>query len=152
MIGSFLGVLPILTPPLCALAFIMCSKSNPLVVFALDLMSTYEGGHTIFGLLGQANLTQNDVLQFHPFTPWWVLSHRHVPSSPRSAHSRAGWHCEPLWSVDSLVYPHSTSQALCHLANTCSRSGLGQEQRCCPGLFQMGYKPPVSKTPECRRL
>jgi hypothetical protein len=25
-------------------------------------MSTYEGEHTIFGLLGQANLTQNDVL------------------------------------------------------------------------------------------
>jgi hypothetical protein len=24
---------------LCALAFIMCSKSSPLVVFALDLMS-----------------------------------------------------------------------------------------------------------------
>jgi hypothetical protein len=39
----------------------MCSKSNPLVVFALDLMSTYEGEHMIFGLLGQANLTQNDV-------------------------------------------------------------------------------------------
>jgi hypothetical protein len=51
---------------LCALAFIMCSKSNPIVVFALDLMSTYEGEHMIFGLLGQANLTQNDVLQFHP--------------------------------------------------------------------------------------
>jgi hypothetical protein len=33
-------------------------------VFALDLMSTYEGEHTIFGLLGQANLTQNDVLQW----------------------------------------------------------------------------------------
>jgi hypothetical protein len=33
---------------LCALAFIMCSKSNPLVVFALDLMSTYEGEHMIF--------------------------------------------------------------------------------------------------------
>jgi hypothetical protein len=33
----------------------MCSKSNPIVVFALDLMSTYEGEHTIFGLLGQAN-------------------------------------------------------------------------------------------------
>jgi hypothetical protein len=32
----------------------MCSKSSPLVVFALDLMSTYEGEHTIFGLLGQA--------------------------------------------------------------------------------------------------
>jgi hypothetical protein len=40
----------------------MCSKSSPLVVFALDLMSTYEGEHTIFGLLDQANLTQNDVL------------------------------------------------------------------------------------------
>jgi hypothetical protein len=36
-------------------------------VFALDLMSAYEGEHTIFGLLGQANLTQNDVLQFYPF-------------------------------------------------------------------------------------
>jgi hypothetical protein len=59
MLASFLGVLPILIPPLCALAFIMCSKSNPLV-FALDLMSTYEGEHTIFGLLGQANLTQNE--------------------------------------------------------------------------------------------
>jgi hypothetical protein len=28
----------------------MWSKSNPLVVFALDLMSAYEGEHTIFGL------------------------------------------------------------------------------------------------------
>uniref|UniRef100_A0A8C0XRU3 Peripheral plasma membrane protein CASK n=1 Tax=Castor canadensis TaxID=51338 RepID=A0A8C0XRU3_CASCN len=46
----------------------MCSKSNPLIVFALDLMPAYEGKHTIFGLLGQANLTQNDVLQFHQFT------------------------------------------------------------------------------------
>jgi hypothetical protein len=27
-------------------------------------MSTYEGEHMIFGLLGQSNLTQNDVLQF----------------------------------------------------------------------------------------
>jgi hypothetical protein len=54
MLANFLGVLPIPTPPLCALAFIMCSKSNPVVVFALDLMSTYEGEHTIFGLLGQA--------------------------------------------------------------------------------------------------
>jgi hypothetical protein len=51
MLANFLGVLPILTPPLCALAFIMCSKSNPIVVFALDLMSTYEREHTIFGLL-----------------------------------------------------------------------------------------------------
>jgi hypothetical protein len=68
MLDNFLGVLPILTPPLYALPFIMCSKSNPLVVFALDLMSAYEGEHMILGLLGQANLTQNDVLQFHPFT------------------------------------------------------------------------------------
>jgi hypothetical protein len=60
MLANFLGVLPIFTPPLCALAFIMCSKSNPIVVFALDLRSTYEGEHMIFGLLGQANLTQND--------------------------------------------------------------------------------------------
>jgi hypothetical protein len=71
MLASFLGVLPILTPPLCALAFIIYSKSNPIVVFALDLMSTYEGEHMIIGLLGQANLTQNDVLQFHPFTSEW---------------------------------------------------------------------------------
>jgi hypothetical protein len=62
MLANFLGVLPILTPYLCAVTSIMCSKSNPLVVFALDLMSTYEGEHTIFGLLGQANLTQNDVI------------------------------------------------------------------------------------------
>jgi hypothetical protein len=46
----------------------MQSKSYPLVVFALDLKSTYEEEHTIFGLLGLANLAQDDVLQFHPFT------------------------------------------------------------------------------------
>jgi hypothetical protein len=62
MLSSFLGVLLILIPPLCALTFIMCSKSNPLVVFALDLMSAYDGEHTIFDLLVQANLTQNDDL------------------------------------------------------------------------------------------
>jgi hypothetical protein len=32
MLANFLGVLPILTPPLCALTFIMCSKSNPIAV------------------------------------------------------------------------------------------------------------------------
>jgi hypothetical protein len=68
MLANFSGVLPILSPPLCALTFVMCSKSNPFVVFALDLMSACEGEHMIFGLLGQANLTQNDVLQFYPFT------------------------------------------------------------------------------------
>jgi hypothetical protein len=71
MLANYLGVLPILISPLCALAFILWSKFNHLVVFALDLMSAYEGEHTIFGLLGQANLTQNDVLQFHPFTSEW---------------------------------------------------------------------------------
>jgi hypothetical protein len=68
MLANFLGVLPILISPLCALAFILGSKFNPLVVFALHLMSAYKGEHTIFGLLGQAILTQNDVLQLHPFT------------------------------------------------------------------------------------
>jgi hypothetical protein len=42
MLSSFLGVLPTLIPPLCALAFILWSKFNPLVVFALDLMSAYR--------------------------------------------------------------------------------------------------------------
>jgi hypothetical protein len=36
-------------------------------VFALDLKSADEGEHRIFGLLGLANLAQDDVLQFHPF-------------------------------------------------------------------------------------
>jgi hypothetical protein len=49
----------------------MWSKSNLNIVFALDLMSAYEEEHTIFGLLGLANLTQDDVLQFHPFTCKW---------------------------------------------------------------------------------
>jgi hypothetical protein len=34
-------------------------------VFDLDLKSAYEGEHKIFGLLGQANLAQDDVLKFH---------------------------------------------------------------------------------------
>jgi hypothetical protein len=55
------------TSPMCS-PLIMGPKSNPLVVFALGLKSAYEGEHTIFGLLSLANLTQNDVLQFHPFT------------------------------------------------------------------------------------
>jgi hypothetical protein len=40
----------------------MCSKSNPLVVFGLDLMSAYEGEHMIFGLLGQVCLCFDCVL------------------------------------------------------------------------------------------
>jgi hypothetical protein len=49
----------------------MWSKSNSVAAFALDLKSAYEGEHKIFGLLGLANLAQNDVLQFHPFTCKW---------------------------------------------------------------------------------
>jgi hypothetical protein len=36
--------------------------------FALDIKSAYKGEHTIFGLLSLANLAEDDVLQFHPFT------------------------------------------------------------------------------------
>jgi hypothetical protein len=43
----------------------MWPKSNHTAVFALDLKSAYEGEHTIFGLVSLADLTQNDVLQFH---------------------------------------------------------------------------------------
>jgi hypothetical protein len=49
----------------------MWSKSNHIAAFALDLKSAYEGEHTIFGLLSLANVAQNDVLQFHPFTCKW---------------------------------------------------------------------------------
>jgi hypothetical protein len=50
---------------------VMWSKSSYIATFALDLKSTYEGEHTIFGLLSLANLAQNNVLQFHPFTCKW---------------------------------------------------------------------------------
>jgi hypothetical protein len=49
----------------------MWPKSNHIAVFALALKSTYEGEHMIFGLLSMANLAQNDVLQFYPFTWEW---------------------------------------------------------------------------------
>jgi hypothetical protein len=39
----------------------MCSKSNPIVVFALDVMSAHEGEHTIFGLFDHIDGTQYDV-------------------------------------------------------------------------------------------
>jgi hypothetical protein len=40
----------------------MWSKSNHIAAFALDLKSSYEGEHTIFGLLSLADLTKNGVL------------------------------------------------------------------------------------------
>jgi hypothetical protein len=46
----------------------MWHKSNNIAVFALDLKSAYEREHRIVGLLSLADLAQNDVLQFHPFT------------------------------------------------------------------------------------
>jgi hypothetical protein len=36
-------------------------------------MSAYEGEHTIFGLLGQANLTQNDAEQ--PFLKTYFIDY-----------------------------------------------------------------------------
>jgi hypothetical protein len=44
---------------------VMWPKSNHITSFALDLKSTYEREHTIFGLLSLANLAQNDVLQLN---------------------------------------------------------------------------------------
>jgi hypothetical protein len=44
----------------------MWPKSNNIAAFALDLKSTYEGEHMIFGFLSLDNLAENDVLQFHP--------------------------------------------------------------------------------------
>jgi hypothetical protein len=44
------------------------TQVNNIAAFALDLKSTYEGEHMIIGLLSQANLAPDDVLQFHPFT------------------------------------------------------------------------------------
>jgi hypothetical protein len=52
MLASFLGVLPILTPPLCALAFIMCSKSNPLVVC---VSSSHVAFQTLVHMLSHTN-------------------------------------------------------------------------------------------------
>jgi hypothetical protein len=46
----------------------MWSQFNHIAAFALDLKSAYEGENTIFGLPSLADLAQNDVLQFHPFT------------------------------------------------------------------------------------
>jgi hypothetical protein len=40
---------------------VMWPKSNHIAAFVLDLKSTYEGEHMIFGLLSLANFAQNDV-------------------------------------------------------------------------------------------
>jgi hypothetical protein len=49
----------------------MWCKSNHIAAFALDLKSTYEGEHMIFGPQSLATIAQNDVLQFNPFTFKW---------------------------------------------------------------------------------
>jgi hypothetical protein len=46
----------------------MWPMSNNITAFVLGLKSTYEGQHTIFGLLSLANFVWDDVLQFYPFT------------------------------------------------------------------------------------
>jgi hypothetical protein len=77
----------------------MCSKSSALVVFALDLKSAYEGEHMIFGLLGLANLAQDDVMQFHPFT-WWfpkqVRNWRLLVGALRVSPFHVAWGCYAL--------------------------------------------------------
>jgi hypothetical protein len=52
----------------------MWPKSKKYCCICLDLKSTYEREHTIFGPLSLPNLTQNDVLQFRPFT-WEIIFH-----------------------------------------------------------------------------
>jgi hypothetical protein len=36
--------------------------------FVLGLQHTYKGEHAAFGLLSLAKFTEDDILQFHPFT------------------------------------------------------------------------------------
>jgi hypothetical protein len=50
---------------MCALT-LSCEPSP--ITHEGDLKSVYKGEHMIFGLLSLADLAQNDVLQFHPFT------------------------------------------------------------------------------------
>jgi hypothetical protein len=42
--------------------------SNNITAFALDLKSAYEGEQAIFDFLSLAKFTEDDALQFHPFT------------------------------------------------------------------------------------
>jgi hypothetical protein len=50
-----LGFLPFPIPPVCVLPLVCDPMSNNITAFVLDLQSTYEGEHTIFGLLRLAN-------------------------------------------------------------------------------------------------
>jgi hypothetical protein len=52
-------------------SLVIWPKCNYIAVIALDLKSAYEGEYMIFGLLSQADLAQNDVIQFHSFTCKW---------------------------------------------------------------------------------
>jgi hypothetical protein len=79
-------------------------------------MSTYEGEHTIFGLLSQANLTQNDVLQFHPFTRAFTF-----PS----------------------LFPRACSRGIKAIVNT-YRSGMEREQRPPYSLLEDRYSQTVA--------
>jgi hypothetical protein len=56
----------------CMCSFlVMWSTSKHIATFALDLKTSYEGEHTIFGLLSLVDLAQRDFLQFNPFTCKW---------------------------------------------------------------------------------
>jgi hypothetical protein len=73
LIKSSTSFLTYLHTSLVCSCLIMWPKSNQVAIFALDLKSAYEGEHTIIGLLSLANLAQDDVLQFYPFTCKWNM-------------------------------------------------------------------------------
>jgi hypothetical protein len=108
-------------------------------------MSTYEGEHTIFGLLGQANLTQTFLWHFlfwpnFGFTAGLqsVLVHPHpvlpsvIPPSPMIHLSQLQeWHVHipaifyptsPTTSFCSQIWSKAPNTALsCHVSPVCSR-------------------------------
>jgi hypothetical protein len=64
-------------------------KSNHIAVFSLDLKSTYEGEHTIFGLLSLANLIQSDVLHS---SSW-------LSKTPLCINTTFSWSINQQWGI-----------------------------------------------------
>jgi hypothetical protein len=73
-------------------------------VFALDLMSTYEGEHTIFGLLGQANL------QPCFFKEWIAFSHPNTIQKVGERGNRK--EAVPQYHIKCLLISHATKKAV----------------------------------------
>jgi hypothetical protein len=61
----------------------MWSKSNHIAAFALDLNSTYEGEHTIFGLLRLANLAHLKRMNFQTYVQFWYAEFTKMFSFPK---------------------------------------------------------------------